>query len=287
MVGIGRKLLPASGILLAILSGQLIAGEGHLPQSLPLSDTPYRLLAALESNQLNESRSVVLANRETGVLQISALVRRTNFEEQWAYIPSAHIWIEIGRNEKTSQKDSEVELDFGYLQQIASVYDAVHIVHFHPSSFYTGGRWADRMFGVDHEASDLSGDEVAMIGLALPSPSDVVASIQLVELFGSQNSGLELQFSVISPHGQVDYGATRSGVEKIIYNIGNPRMNYARELATISAMRRSPMNIARTIASSSTPTIGEVISALCAQITNEDYSISHEPLSDEFFAQRE
>ncbi len=274
----GKQGLIATGFFMAIMGGQGGATEAALIQGLPQSDTPYLQVASLQSNRTNTRREVMQADHATGVLQISALVGRSNFEEQWAFIPSADIWIEIGRGEVLSETDSAVELDFDYLKQIVTVYDAVHIVHFHPAGFYDKGRWAETMFAVGYSAAELVGDEIEMTGLALPSSADVAASVQLVELLLVDNPTLDLRFSVVSPHGQVRYGATPAGTAKIVRNIGNPRMSYVRELATGSAIRRSPNNIVRTIATMNNPTIGAVIAELCAQSSSDDYRISFEPL---------
>jgi hypothetical protein len=161
------------------------------------------------------------------------------------------------------------------------VYDVVHIVHFHPAGFYNKGRWGQQMFGLEYDASDLTDEEASVIGLALPSPADVAASVQLIELLGADNPALDLRFSVISPHGQVRYGAGRSGQARIVLNIGNPRISFVRELATASAIRRSVTNITRTIGAMDEPTIAQVIAELCAQSSGDDYQLSFEPLASQ------
>lgn len=119
MVGFGRMCSIAAGLTSVMGSGGVWADTAGLPQELPQSDTPYVQVSVLESNRTNAQRTVMQADHATGVLQISGLVGRTNFEEQWVFIPSANIWIEIGHNEAASQKDSAVELDFEYLERIA------------------------------------------------------------------------------------------------------------------------------------------------------------------------
>ncbi|PHR54059.1 MAG: hypothetical protein COA47_16090 [Robiginitomaculum sp.] len=269
------KNLIAGIAMSASIGAPVFAQDSALPISLPASETPLQQIALLESNILNESRGVMVGDMHAGVLQISALLRRSRFEEQWAFVPAANSWIEIGHSEVASDSESEVELDVDYLAKIIETYGDVYIVHFHPASFYDNGRWADGMFGSNYDARDLQNDEVAMIGLALPSASDVAASVQLVELLGNAALRSKLRFLVISPLGQVEYGATDPGRARIIFNQGNPRINIMRELATASAIRRGQRNIARLIATLPQPTIGEVIAALCAEGSSDIYQLHY------------
>jgi len=173
--------------------------------------------------------------------------------------------------------DSSVELDFEYLKSIAGVYDEIHILHFHPSSYYKQGIWADAQLNVNFPAKNLNGDEVIPIGLALPSSADVALTVQIVELLSDAHPETKLKFTVVSPHGQVSYGPTKTGKQKLIFHRGNPRRNFLREIAVRTILRRSPRNIQRSIEKLSSPSIGDVISELCSQMSGEDYVVAFEP----------
>lgn len=261
----------------ASLAAPVLAQDSTLPTGLPASETPFLQLTLLESNPLNQSRGIMVGDMETGVSQISALLGRSRFEEQWAFVPAANFWVEIGHNEVVSDDESQVELDFEYLAKIIQTYGEVHIVHFHPASFYTNGRWADGMFGPCDRADGLTDAEVTMIGFTLPSAADVAASVQLVELLGRAALGSKLRFSVVSPLGRVEYGAGDFGRSQIVINQGNPRKNILSALATSSAIRRSQRNIIRLMATLPNPTIGEVIAALCVQGSGETYHLQYQP----------
>ena len=83
--------------------------------------------------------------------------------------------------------------------------------------------------------------------------------------------------SVVSPHGLVTYGPTAPGLRTIAYDWGNPRATLARSIVTRVAIRRMAFNIASTIDALESPTIGEVIEALCAQASDESYALSFRP----------
>lgn len=267
-----------AGVVLTVWAGTAALANNHENFSqIPASNTPYVQVTALGTNTVNDARKVARMDRLTGVSQIAGLLSRTNYEEQWAFIPAANLWIEIGKNEVSTGADSTVELDFEYLKSIAGVYDEIHILHFHPSSYYNQGIWAGSQFDVNFPAKDLQGDEVIPIGLALPSSADVASTVQMVELLSDAHPKTKLKFTVVSPHGQVSYGPTKIGKQKLIFHRGNPRRNFLREIAVRTILRRSPRNIHLSIEKLKSPSIGDVISELCNQISGEDYLVVFEP----------
>ncbi|MBL4726300.1 MAG: hypothetical protein JKY83_06435 [Rhizobiaceae bacterium] len=267
-----------AGAILTVWAGTTALANNHENfDQIPASDTPYVQVAALGTNIVNDARKIARMDRLTGVSQIASLLRRTNYEEQWAFIPTANLWLEIGKNEISTGEDSSVELDFEYLKSIAGIYDEIHILHFHPSSYYKQGIWADSQFDVNFPAKDLQGDEVTPIGLALPSSADVASTVQMVELLSDAHPETKLKFTVVSPHGQVSYGPTKIGKQKLIFHRGNPRRNFLRDIAVRTILRRSPRNIKRTIKNLRSPNIGDVISELCKQMSGEDYLVTFEP----------
>jgi hypothetical protein len=265
--------------MMAWLSAAVMANDQIALSGLPDSGIPYVAIAHLESNPLNRGRTVAWTDRATGLAQIKALLSRTNFEEQWAFIPAANLWIEIGRNEVATGKDSSVELDLDFLTRLAAVYDEIHILHFHPASYYKQGRWADTHFDINYPARRLRREEILPIGLALPSSADVASSVQLVELLSEENLQTSLHFTVVSPHGQVSYGPTEIGVQNLIFNRGNPRLNFVREIAVRAILRRTSANIQRSIENMPSLSIGGIIAELCKQMSGEDYRLTFSPVT--------
>lgn len=243
---------------------------------LPASPIPYLELAALDANVMNAFRVLVPADETSGVAQIQALAGHTNFEEQWAFVPAINLWIEIGINESASELDSQVEIDIDYLKQIVGLYHAVQIFHFHPASFYRRA-WQHEPYPIEFPAGAIDVGNMQPVGYALPSPTDVVSSIELSEMLFAEDPRASISYSVVSPHGLVSYGPTRPGIRTIAYDWGNPRATLARSIVTRIAIRRMAFNIVSTIAALDSPTIGEVIEALCAQASDTDYELSFRP----------
>ncbi len=240
---------------------------GLLPESRP----PYMEIDALQAGLGNTFRTVVRVGRAEGLSQIYDQVGRSSLEEQWAYLPALGLWIEIGHNERTTEADAEVEIDLPYLRAIVARYPDVHLVHFHPASFYPV------VLPASAPAAAIA-DDVAAIGYALPSPTDVASSIRLMEVLRADNPAVRVELSVVSPHGVVTYGVTEPGLRTIAYEGNNPRAGTARSIVTRLAIRRMPFNIAKTVDALGTASIAEVIAAFCAQASDENYTLVYSPL---------
>lgn len=266
-------------IVVALTAASPAAGRDRAVSAqaqLPRSDIPYREQAILVANVENAVRTLVPADKTSGVSQILSLVGHTNFEEQWAFVPAINLWIEIGKNESVSELDSEVEVDTGFLSEIVALYHSVEIYHFHPAGFYRR-IWQGAAYPVDAAVAAIDPSQLQPVGFALPSPNDVVSSIDLAKMLSDIDPSASITYAVVSPHGVVTYGPTASGLRTMIYDWGNPRATLARSVVTRLAIRRMPFNIASTVDAMHGATIGEVIEALCAQATDENYRLSFTP----------
>jgi hypothetical protein len=246
---------------------------------LPPSDVPYVELATLEVNVENTSRGVMRADEDTGIWQISALLISTRFEEQWAYVPAIETWIEVGRNEVTADSDAQVETDVDYVEKLVGFFGRVQLYHPHPAGYYSDGSWQQRLFPVEFPAYRLASSDLRPIGLALPSPTDVAASIELSQVLLTKHPKATVTHSVVTPHGLVTYGPTALGLKRMLLEWGSPRASVARSVISITAVRRAVFNIARTIDVLENPMIAEVIEDLCTQGSDENYVINFTPRS--------
>ena len=245
--------------------------------NLPPSEKPYRELPALETNSANEVRTVVRTGEEAGITQIASLVRRSSFEEQWAYIPDIETWIEVGFHELALPDNSEVEVDADYLEHIVETYTVVHIYHFHPETYYAAAGWEYGILPLDYPAAEIPRHELLPVAFALPSLADVATSIQLSELAFANNPEAELRFFAVSPHGVAAYGPTREGLKAIHFEAGYPLAATVPTILTDMTVRRSEYNISRTIGVLKHPTIGDVIEDLCRQFSGRLYTVAFRP----------
>lgn len=244
---------------------------------LPASSQPYAERSMLLANTDNVIRTIVPADEEMGLLQIHALVPRARLEEQWAYVPTIGLWVEIGKYESGTEADPQVETDMEYLRKLVGLFGTVHLVHLHPANVYIDGDWEERLFPVGFPAANLRTSDLRPIGYALPSPDDIWSSIVLSETIHNEFPEANIRHSVVSLHGMVSYGPTASGLAKIISESGNPRASIRRDIVTRTAMRRAEVNIARTVRLLGKPTIGDVIASLCDQTSDDDYVLTFTP----------
>jgi hypothetical protein len=111
-------------LVVALTSSEALAarnGPAKDAPELPQSAIPYVEQAALSANPEDSFRALVSADETAGINQIQALLGHTDFEEQWAFVPSIGLWIEVGRNESVTELDSEVQIDTDYLKEIVSL----------------------------------------------------------------------------------------------------------------------------------------------------------------------
>jgi hypothetical protein len=273
----GKSVLPFAFASIILVAATVADGAPSATGQLPASALPYAERAVLVANVDNSVRTIVPADQVSGVSQIRALVSRSTFEEQWAFVPALDLWIEVGTNETASELDSDVVLDVDYLCRFVGLYGDVRIFHFHPADYYTRV-WQREPYPADFRAGALGSASLQPIGFALPSPTDVVSSIELSRLMSAEHPGASITYAVVSPNGVVTYGPTASGLETIAYDWGNPRATLARSIVTRVAIRRMTFNIGATADALDDPTIGDVIAALCAQASDENYRLSFRPL---------
>ena len=137
--------------------------------------------------------------------------------------------------------------------------------------------WYVAPYPADYPAAAIAGGNVQPIGFALPSPTDVLSSLELSQMLLALDPASDVTYSVVSPYGLVTYGATAAGLKTIIYENGNPRGNVAQAIVTRVAIRRMAFNIASTIRALGNPSIGKAIAEICLQASDADYRLSFTP----------
>lgn len=225
-----------------------------IPSFLPLSSRPLVAQRDLSTNDRNATRLFAMLAEEEGTGHIQRLLSASVVEEQWAYLPDQHVWIEIGVEEAGPQVETDVE----YLKQILASFDRVHLYHFHPAGHFEPGL-------------------NATIGLALPSPADVESSVKIAKIQQTLNPESEVRNYVVSPYGVVEYEPTRLGRSRMLAEATHPRASIERDLLTLVAVRRSHFNVSRMLEGAPTAGPLEVISELCAQLTSEFYRMHFSP----------
>lgn len=280
---LGKVALPRTAVALALLSvlaliawggAEAIGHEAGGPlytSGIPATGSEDHLGA----NAGPATRMAAALPERDALTQIRALAARSTLEEQWAYLPDHDLWIEIGINEKSNETGAEVEADSALLKALMTGFDKIDLYHFHPNAFFEG---RGESFSSETPAADLSTKELASVSLALPSPADVQTSLEMTLLARSLGSSVELRHFVVSPIGTVSYGPTRRGNRKLVADRGNPRSSLGHEIMVTAAVRRGPVNIAKTVERETKLSVSELLSTLCAQMSADLYAASFQPL---------
>jgi hypothetical protein len=176
----------------------------------------------LLANVSNTERYVVNGICEPrGVREISEILKRSEFEEMWAFLPRAHgtqdcQWHEIGREEKSESDSANMRVDRAYLAKLMAENTEIHLYHFHPLRYFECAAQA----GCRQEvAADQAGsfDErwITDLVFSMPSPSDVHFMMDVTSRFYRRHQGRgTIKHKVVTPYGVVDYGLTDKGLAK-------------------------------------------------------------------------
>jgi hypothetical protein len=176
----------------------------------------------LRANLSNAERYVVKGVCERqGLREIARILRRSGFEEMWAFLPRAHgaqdcQWHEIGREEKSESDRSYLRVDMGYLVELMAENTEIHLIHFHPLKYF---ECADRGDCPKQMAAGHTGAAdkrwITDLVYSMPSPSDVHFMMDVTSRFFRRHQGQgKIRHSVVTPYGVVDYGLTDKGLAK-------------------------------------------------------------------------
>ncbi len=176
-----------------------------------------RLLANVS---VSERYVVIGVCEANGIREIAEILRRSDFEEMWAFLPRAHgtrecQWHEIGREEKSESDSAYLRVDMAYLEALMAENPEIHVVHFHPLKYFEcaahpGCRQAAAGRG---EAPDPRW--ITDLIFSMPSPSDVHFMMDVTSRYHRRRQGQgTIKHKVVTPYGVVDYGLTDAGLAK-------------------------------------------------------------------------
>jgi hypothetical protein len=207
---------------------------------------------------------------------LAELVFLGRFEEPWAYVPEAELWIEIGRNERASLFSSEVETDIDFLEVLVDRYPELQLFHIHPAIFLKRRTRAFAAQLARNPAGAVRPDRIAAVNLALPSPEDISTSIHLTMHLVARNPDARLTHALVSSLGVVTYGPTPTGLRRLTFESGDPRAFRARSIAGQAPILGGMRNIARVMEALGGTDFGELMTALCDQMSDPDYELKYE-----------
>lgn len=217
----------AAMLALLLASGQAPAAEqpvapraGRVPVDEPVREIRYSL--HLRANPNTAKRYIVRGVCERdGVRQIAQLLRQSDLEEMWAFLPRADgtkacEWHEIGREERSRSERADLRVDRRYLMALIAGNSEVHLVHFHPLKYFecaAGGDCPKRAPAAAGAAADKRW--ITDLVFSMPSPSDVHFMMDITSRFVRHHQGRgTIRHKVVTPYGVVDYGLTAKGLAR-------------------------------------------------------------------------
>jgi hypothetical protein len=176
----------------------------------------------LLANNSNAERYVVNGVCEPrGVREISKILKRSDFEEMWAFLPRARgtqdcQWHEIGREEKSDSDSANVRVDKAYLDELMAENTEIHLYHFHPLRYFECAAHADcPQRAAARQAGSFDERWITDLVFSMPSPSDVHFMMDVTSHFYRRHQGRgTIKHKVVTPYGVVDYGLTDKGLAK-------------------------------------------------------------------------
>ena len=183
---------------------------------------PVSYSAQLRANASNAERHVVTGVCESdGVRQMAQILKRSDLEEMWAFLPRASgtggcQWHEIGREEKSDGDGARLRVDMEYLKTLMAANAELHVYHFHPLKYFECASHADcSRATAPGETGSFDRRWISDIVFSMPSPSDVHFMMDLTSRFHRRyQPGGTIKHKVVTPYGVVSYGLTEAGLAR-------------------------------------------------------------------------
>jgi len=200
-------------------------GSGAGPAAAGPEQEPARSISQvsqLRANSSNAVRDVVNGRCEReGVRQISLILKRSDVEEMWAFLPRASgaggcQWHEIGREEKSDGDGARLRVDMEYLRKLMAENTDLHIYHFHPLKYFECASRAD-CSGATPPVQTGAFDRrwISDLVFSMPSPSDVHFMMDVTARFHLRYQRMgTIKHKVVTPYGVVTYGLTDAGLAR-------------------------------------------------------------------------
>ncbi len=206
-----------AALALLLVSALAAPAAAHGPSETavePVREITYS--TQLRANSSNAERQVVngVCERD-GIRQIARILKRSEVEEMWAFLPQQCQWHEIGREEKSEATRSVVRVDMDYLAGLMAANADIHLFHFHPARYFECAARADcpRRARAGRAVPDKRW--ITDLVYSMPSPSDVLFMMKVTSRFHrSHHPHGAIVHKVVTPYGVVDYGLTAEGLAR-------------------------------------------------------------------------
>ena len=190
--------------------------------------TPSRFLSDIyylkEEPQLvvNNQKGLVTkvhASEQEALSQLRRLVRESELEESWVYVPEEKEWWEVGRYSWVEGYQALSSLNQPLIEFLAGSYPEVIKYHIHPEKAI-----AHIFSQLEKDTKEKVSPDVKSVIAVLPSDSDLYSALFVTCSVSEFFPGHEVVFKVASPAGITEYTPDIGGIKTICAKEGNDRI---------------------------------------------------------------
>lgn len=178
---------------------------------------PAAYVDKLTVNLKNEYKNIVNKNEEEGVKDIRHLVKTSQYEEAWAYLPDKEQWVEIGVNEYVKRNidyflGTHKELTFYFMRpNIADDNGGTLTGHSLDAKILKELMKKNKNLIIDHFHPEDSIGNMLPASVTSPSPPDLYTIAKQTINHGKYQPKGSIRFKVCSQYGVVEYRITEEG----------------------------------------------------------------------------
>ena len=177
-------------------------------------------VSELDHLVMNNQRGLVTyveKSEEDGLRDLQRLVKESQLEDAWVYIPEDNEWWEVGRYSWEEKSFSKASLNGALVEILAGTSKEVIKYHIHPEN------------GIRSLFSKIHGDndwDLFLTITSLPSAFDLYASLALSCSVREQAPGKNIRFKIAAPQGIMEYTPQQEAVDRICSEEGDRRRDF-------------------------------------------------------------
>jgi hypothetical protein len=201
-----RKIIKGWRRAIKYISAAVLAGAAIAYALVSRNTTQCRPVTRLENlivNTSDDRRYEVQKSEEEGIQDIRKLVKSSDLEESWIYLPEKELWVETGINEKRVESDHlegiYVFLDIDLCRKLTKENDNLIFYHFHPYEI-------ELLYEKEEEFKPF-----LIARNSIPSSGDLSHMAMVSLVFNRVNPDGKINFKVCSSEGIAEYSLTERG----------------------------------------------------------------------------
>ncbi|MBW2982069.1 hypothetical protein KY343_04265 [Candidatus Woesearchaeota archaeon] len=200
----------------AVLAGAAIVYSLMPVINLSKSKMQSKQVVQLENLVVNisdDKKYEVQKNEEEGIQDIRKLIKTSDLEEGWVYLPEKELWFETRIKQRIEESNGlmhrRLKSDIGLCTKLMKENNTLISYHFHL------GRYEEELREYENRLSNpllKEGFKASVIAMkTIPSSKDLYFMIMLSLVCNKENPNGKISSKVCSPEGIVEYSLTEEG----------------------------------------------------------------------------